>query len=270
MKQPVETPTTGITVTPIGGSLGAIIGGVDLSEPLSDAAFAEIREALLQHLVIAFRDQSITPEHQLAFGARWGEVVPHPYWPSVDGYPGVLEVFEAGGITMTYHSDFTFAERPAMLTILTARVLPPHGGDTVFANQYAAYETLSPGMQRMLGGLRALHRGTSVAAEKGLAQSDVEWTHPVVRTHPETGRKALYVNANYTKHFEDMTEEESRPLLEYLYRHSTRNEFTCRYRWALGDLVVWDNRSTLHALVGDYGAHDRRMHRVTVAGDVPR
>jgi taurine dioxygenase len=267
-----ETTATSraLSVEPMSGALGAVVTGVDLREPLGDATFDALHRTLLEHGVIAVRGPEIGAGELATFGSRWGEVIPHPYWPSIEGHPGVLEVFEASAITTTWHSDFTFAERPAMLTMLTPRVLPPVGGDTMFSNQYLAFETLSPGLQQMLLGLRALHRGTSVAAEKGLSQSDVEWVHPVVRVHPETGRPALYVNANYTKRFDGMTEEESQPLLEYLYRHAVRPEFTCRHRWQRGDVIVWDNRAVLHALVGDYGHHDRRMLRVTVGGDIPQ
>jgi taurine dioxygenase len=267
-----ETTATkrAVLVEPMSSAAGAVVTGVDLREPLDDATFELLHGSLLEHLVIVVRGPQIGAGELEAFGRRWGEVVPHPYWPSIEGHPGVLEVFEASAITTTWHSDFTFAERPAMLTILTPRILPPVGGDTMFSNQYLAFDALSPRLQEVLLGLKALHRGTSVAAEKGLSQSDVEWVHPVVRVHPETGRRALYVNANYTKRFDGMTEEESAPLLQYLYRHSARPEFTCRHRWQPGDVVVWDNRAVLHALVGDYGHHDRRMLRVTVGGDVPR
>ncbi len=260
-----------IAVEPKAGSIGADVTGIDLSKPLDEAVFGELHDAFLRYLVLAIRRQHITPGQQLEFAKRWGTVEPHPYIPSIEGYPGIMKIYDPHPLTQQWHTDFTYSQRPPKLSILVARILPPAGGDTMFANQYAAFETLSPRLQGLLCGLKALHRGTAtLAKEAGLAPRDIEWTHPVVRTHPETGRKALFVNADYTKHFEGMTEEESAPLLDYLYRHASRPEFTCRHRWRNGDILMWDNRAVQHAVVGDVGGAERVLHRVTIQGDTPR
>ena len=181
-----------------------------------------------------------------------------------------MRVYDPTPLTQLWHSDFSYARRPPKLSILVARTLPPVGGDTMFANQYAAYDSLSEGMKRLLTGLRAVNQGTALALESGLSEEDVMWTHPVVRNHPETGRKSLFVNADYTKRFEDMTEAESAPLLRYLYEQGSRAEFTYRHRWQEGDVLMWDNRAVLHAVIGDVGGAERSLHRVAVAGDEPR
>lgn len=263
-------PTTDIDVTPQAGALGASITGIDLGKPLDDATFATLEQLFLTYLVLAFRKQDITPEAHLAFAGRWGTVIPHPYVPSIEGYPGIMRVYDPTPLTQLWHSDFSYARRPPKLSILVARTLPPVGGDTMFANQYAAYDSLSEGMKRLLTGLHAVNQGTALALESGLSEEDVMWTHPVVRTHPETGRKSLFVNADYTKRFEDMTEAESAPLLHYLYEQGSRAEFTYRHRWQEGDVLMWDNRAVLHAVIGDVGGAERSLHRVAVAGDEPR
>jgi taurine dioxygenase len=266
----VDSAYTSIVVEPKAGSVGADVTGIDLSKPLDDGTFDELHDAFLRYLVLAIREQDITPDQHLTFARRWGTVLPHPYVPSIDGYPGVMKVYDPVPITQTWHADFTYAERPPKLAILVARTLPPVGGDTMFANQYLAFETLSPRLQQVLCELRAVHQGTSLAREAGLSENDVVWAHPVVRIHPETGRKALFVNADYTKRFEGMTEDESAPLLEFLYRHAARPELTCRHRWRDGDVLMWDNRAVQHAVVGDVGGVERMLHRVTIEGDVPR
>lgn len=260
---------TRFRVEPKAGNVGADIHGLDLSAPLDDETFAELEAAFHEYLVVAIREQEITPDHHLTFARRWGEVLPHPYVPSIDGYPGVMRVYDPTPITQTWHSDFTYAERPSKMSILVARIIPPVGGDTMFANQYVAYDALSPALREMLQTLRAVHRGTSLAKAAGLSDKDIEWTHPVVRTHPETGRKALFVNADYTKHFDGMTVEESEPLLRYLYVHASRTEFTCRHRWHDGDVLMWDNRVLQHAVIGDVHGAERELHRVTIEGEVP-
>jgi alpha-ketoglutarate-dependent taurine dioxygenase len=260
----------GMKVTPQAGALGASITGIDLAQPLDEATWAELEKLFLDYLVLAFRGQDITPEQHLAFASRWGTVVPHPYVPSIDGYPGIMRVYDPTPLTQLWHSDFSYARRPPKLSILVARTLPPVGGDTMFANQYAAYDALSDGMKRLLDGLRAVHEGTALAVASGLSQEDVTWTHPVVRTHPQTGRKCLFVNADYTKRFEGMTDEESAPLLAFLYQQGGRAEYTYRHRWADGDVLMWDNRAVLHAVIGDVGGAERSLHRVAVAGDEPR
>jgi taurine dioxygenase len=259
------------TATPIhvarqAGACGAIVTGVDVAS-VDDDTFEELHDAFLEHHVLAFRDQVLTPEQQLAFASRWGEVFVHPYVPSIEGHPGIMEIYQMVDITETWHADVTFAERPPKITMLYARIIPEVGGDTMFASQHRAYEELSSGMQSMLQTLRAVHYGTERARDANLEPQQVTCAQPVVITHPETGRRALYVNGNYTRHFENMTERESRPLLEFLYAHASQPEYTYRHRWQVGDLVMWDNRSVQHRGVHDHGSAERRMHRVTIQGD---
>ena len=252
------------------GALGALISGVDLSRPVGDDTFNAIQDAFHEHMVVCIRGQAaMTPEDQLAFAARWGEISIHPYVPSIDGYPGIMRIYDPNPVTVTWHADTTHAARPPALTLLLARVLPPYGGDTMFANAALAYDHLSDGLRSSLDGMRAVHQGTELAASAGLDQQAVTTTHPVVRTHPVTGRRALFVNGNYTSHFEGWTPDESAPLLAYLYAQIARPEFTYRHRWEVGDLIIWDNRCTQHAVVGDTGGAERTLHRVTIAGDVP-
>jgi taurine dioxygenase len=272
----------------IAGALGAEIHGVDLAMPLADATLAEIRQALLDHLVIFFHDQHLTPEQHLAFGRRFGDLQIHDYVDGMPDYPEILDVrkeeHETGGnFGGAWHSDVTYLEEPALGSILYAREVPACGGDTLFANMYTAYDTLSEGMKRMLGGMTAVHsarRAYGVRSSyfpggqrsmkirrSNAAEREVE--HPVVRTHPETGRKALFVNGTFTIRFADMTEQESAPLLEYLYRHAVRPEFTCRFRWRRNAIAFWDNRCLQHYAINDYHGQRRVMHRVTVNGDRP-
>ena len=259
-----------LRVERLAGALGASVTGVDLTQPLDDDAFAVIKQASLDHLVLCVPGQSaMTEADQLEFAARWGEVSVHPYVPSIDGYPGLMRIYDPNSVTQTWHSDTTHAAQPPSYTILLARVIPPYGGDTMFSNTYLAYKNLSPGMRAMLDTLRAVHEGTELAADAGLDHDAVTMTHPVVRTHPETGRKALYVNGNYTTRFADWTVEESTPLLEYLYEQIARPEYTYRHRWSVGDVIIWDNRSTQHAVIGDTGGAERTLHRVTIKGDAP-
>jgi taurine dioxygenase len=272
-----------IRVAPLAGTLGAEIHGVDLAGDLSDQTVAEIRRAWLAHLVVFFRDQHLDPDAFLAFARRIGEPVEYPFVKGIEGYPEIIAVTKLphekvnfGGI---WHSDTVYLERPPMATLLVAREVPPVGGDTLFANMYAAFDACSAALQEVLCRLRAVN--TSALADVSKTREDrmrddgqeigVEYVaeHPVVRTHPETGRRALYVNVAHTARFAGMTEEESRPLLRYLFEHSVRPEFTCRFRWAVGSLAMWDNRCAMHNPVNDYHGLTRRMHRITLAGDVP-
>lgn len=276
-----------IEVNPIAGGIGAEIEGVDLAEELDNDTFAEVHQALLDNLVIFFRKQKMTPEQHKAFGRRFGQLNIHPHYKALDGHPEILEILKEpearGNIGGVWHSDVTFMEKPAMGSILYALEVPPHGGDTMFANQYLAYESLSEGMRELLDGMTAVHsdatlsradnqssrnaeRSTKLVSKNGEV---VENEHPVVRTHPDTRRKALFVNKPFTVRFGGLTEEESRPLLEYLFRHAVRPEFTCRFRWEEGSVAFWDNRCTQHFAVNDYHGHRRSMHRVTVDGDRP-
>ena len=278
--------TSTLEVVPLADAIGAEIRGVDLASELSDATVAAIRQAWLDHAVVFFRDEDLGPDQFLAFARRIGDPVEYPFVRGIDGYPEVIavdklppETVNFGGI---WHSDTTYLARPPMGTMLLAREVPPTGGDTLFASMYAAYETLSSGMRRMLDGLRAVN--TSALADVSKTREDrmrdsgngageaetFEAEHPVVRTHPETGRKALFINPAHTARFVDMTEDESAPLLRYLFDHAVRPEHTCRFHWEVGSLALWDNRAAWHNPINDYDGYTRRMHRITLAGDVPR
>jgi taurine dioxygenase len=255
-----------ITIEQAGVSAGAIATGVDFDR-LDDGAFDLLHKAFLDHHVLCIRGSSIGPEQHLAFARRWGSVLIHPYVPSIEGHPGLMEIFQVHPITETWHADVTFSPRPPKITMLVARDIPAIGGDTTFANQHLAYDRLSEGLRETLGHLRAVHYGTELAKGAGLDQHEVTCSHPVVITHPETRRRALYVNGNYTRHFDGWTEAESRPLLEFLWQHCGTIDFTYRHRWQPGDLLMWDNRSVQHRVIGDHGTARRILHRVTIEGD---
>jgi taurine dioxygenase len=276
---------TAIEIRRIAGAIGAEIWGVDLAGDIPDDTIAEIRRAWLEHCVIFFRDQNLPPARFLAFAKRFGTVIEYPFIKGLEEFPEIIPVIKLehektnfGGI---WHTDTAYLEAPPMGTMLVAREVPPHGGDTMFANAYLAYETLSDGMKRLLDGLVAIN--TSAKADvsrtredrvrdslRADAKKEYVGEHPVVRTHPETGRKALYVNVGHTLRFKDMSVEESLPILDYLFQHQVRPEFTCRFVWRPGSLAFWDNRCALHNPVNDYHGHRRVMHRITLAGDTPR
>jgi alpha-ketoglutarate-dependent taurine dioxygenase len=272
-----------IEVRPIAGTLGAEIAGVTLSEDLPPAVITEIRQAFLDHLVVFFREQRLTPQVQLAFARRFGEPMEYPQLKGLPECPMITPVVKLeherhnfGGV---WHSDTTYLERPPMASMLYAVEIPPYGGDTLFANQYLAFEALSSGLQQMLATLRGVNTSTKADVTRsredrlraaGVESKALTASHPVVRTHPETGRRALYINAGHTAHFEGWTEAESRPLLEYLFAHQVKPEFTCRFRWEPGSIAFWDNRCAQHNPVNDYHGYKRVMHRVTLAGDIPR
>ena len=272
-----------IEVQPVAGALGAEIRGVNLSASLPDDVIGEIRRAFLDHLAIFFRDQKLTPQEQLAFASRFGEPMEYPQLKGLPEAPMITPVVKLeheqvnfGGV---WHSDTTYLTRPPMASMLYAVELPPYGGDTIFANQYLAYETLSDGLRRTLDDLVGVNTSAKADASKtreerlrsaGAEMKVLVGEHPVVRTHPETGRRALYVNVGHTAHFKGWTEEESRPLLDYVFHHQVRLELTCRFQWQPGSLAFWDNRCAQHNAVNDYAGFRRIMHRVTLAGDVPR
>ena len=269
-----------ITVTKIAGALGAEIGGVDLSRTLHPDTIAAIRQALLDNLVIFFRDEQLTSEQYLNFAQAFGTPVEYPLVKGIDGFPYITEVIKRetdtanfGGI---WHSDTTYLDEPPMGSLLHALQVPPYGGDTLFANQYLAYETLSDTMRGILDGLTGV--STSVKADVSKTREDMVQggqshnyaaEHPVVRTHPETGRKSLYVNVAHTAHFKGMSEAESAPILEFLFAHQVKPEFTCRFQWRVGSLAFWDNRAAQHNPVNDYHGHRRVMRRITLKGDRP-
>ena len=287
-------PTSGfqrIQVAPISGALGAEVTGVDLSKPMAEETFQEVHRAFLEYLVIYFPEQTLTPEQHKALGQRFGTLNIHPVAPALPEHPEILEIikepehrYNFGGC---WHSDVTFLDEPSLGSLLYARKVPASGGDTLFANMYLAYETLSDGMKRLLEGLTAIHSTAGAYGpdgpaatlgyleEQGLsnlaASSQVETSaeHPVVRTHPETGHKALFVNSAFTTHFRGMSKEESRPLLQYLFQHATRPEFTCRFHWQNDSVAFWDNRCTQHYALNDYQGQRRVAHRVTIDGDQP-
>lgn len=273
-----------IEIRPLSGACGAEISGVDLSEPLGNEAFAAVHQALLDHQVIFFREQNLTPDQQVAFSRRFGELRISEQYESLEGHPEIVEIVKepdsTGIVGNLWHSDESFLPRPALGSLLYLLECPEVGGDTMFANQYLAYEALSAGMQELLSGLRAVHsdaslgtrnKGRALKVKPGYEDREIyESVHPVVRTHPETGRKCLFVHKPYTIRFEGMTVEESRPLLEFLYTHSARPEFTCRFRWEKGALAFWDNRCLQHYALNDYSGVRRYGHRVTVVGDTPR
>ncbi len=267
-----------LDITPVAGALGAEVSGVDLSEELDDATFDDIHQAMLDHCVLFFRGQSITPGQQLAFAKHWGDIHLHPHIPGLPDIPEVFEIVKDKDDVHTlggeWHTDQMFTPTPVKVTMLYAKQVPPQGGDTIFANAYLAYDALSDGMKAMLADLRTVNgynKKKSRAAAMQVTDEETEAdtaTHPLIRTHAETGRKALYISyAGITKSIEGMTDAESKPLLDYLRDHATRPEFTCRFRWEEDSLALWDNRCVRHIAINDYHGHKRVMHRITVNGE---
>ena len=271
-------------IRPIAGAIGAELHGVDLADDLSAETIGAIRQALLDHGVIFFRDQDLPPVRFLALARHFGTPIEYPFVKGIDGFPEIINVAKLehesinfGGV---WHADTTYLQEPPMATLLVAREVPDAGGDTLFANQYLAYETLSDKLRSLLAGLCGVSSSAKADASRtredrirsdGSAEARklLVAEHPAVRTHPETGRKALYVNRAHTVSFAGMTEAESAPLLEFLFRHQIRPEFTCRFRWTPGALAIWDNRCAQHYAVNDYAGHRRIMQRITLAGGVP-
>jgi taurine dioxygenase len=246
----------------------------------------DIREAFLAHHVLFFHDQDLSPEAQLRFGRYFGELDTHPFVESTEANPEVIEIITEPDDVLNFgggwHSDVTFLEEPDLGSLLYAIEVPPFGGDTLFANQHAAYEALSGTMKELLGGLVAKHSAGPQYAEGGYStlsksmktkSADLAGAvvcHPLVRTHPETGKKALYVNPSFTVGIEGMRLDESMALLGFLFNHMVREPFTCRFRWSPGSVAMWDNRSVLHYALFDYRGHRRTMRRITIKGDRPR
>jgi alpha-ketoglutarate-dependent taurine dioxygenase len=293
-----------LAIRPLSGAIGAEIRGVDLKRPLPPETYAEIRAAWLRYKVVFFPGQHLSPEQHRAFAAQFGELTPaHPVIPGIDGYPEVFEIdygrarelyASYGDLTrrrtsaVGWHTDVTFVTRPPAGSVLNAVVIPPSGGDTLWTNQVAAFEALSPAFQEFLSTLTAVHDGGAQFSELLRQRNDnadadtggAEWDgeayaaltpveHPVVRTHPETGERSLFVNAGFTSHIAGLEPAESQALLAFLYQHSTSHEFIVRYHWTAGDLGFWDNRATQHSVVGDFGDQARVIQRVTIRGDVP-
>lgn len=258
--------------------VGAEIEGVDLGAPLSGPTFGELHRALLDHGVIFLRGQRITPAQQLAFAARWGEIHFHPHMPSLAGHPGVIEIIKKETDTTVFgegwHTDQIFTARPARITMLLAKEVPPVGGDTLFADLQGAYDALPDTMRALVDGLRTIstYQVDKVRPAAMTPNYDEgppkQFEHPLVRRHPENGRRGLYLcHRGITRRLAGMSEEQSRPLLEQLLAHATRPEFTCRFRWETDSVALWDNRRLMHYPVNDYHGWRRVMHRITIQGD---
>ncbi|MFN3230672.1 MAG: TauD/TfdA dioxygenase family protein [Alphaproteobacteria bacterium] len=290
MSQPAvsDLQNSPLQISPLTGAMGAELSGVDLGKPLSDELVSGIRQALVTYGAIFFRDQHLTNEQHLAFARRFGVLEEHPIVDGMDTHPEIIRMHKPAGESASFgvgwHSDNSFLPQPSLGSIVRAETVPPYGGDTLFANQAAAYHALSPGMKRLLEGLVAVHSAreaytSDTAVDKYDGDTAITYRrtdvitnvveHPVVRTHPETGQKALYINPMFTLHFKDMSAVESTGLLETLFQHATRGEFQCRFRWQPGSVAFWDNRLVMHNALDDYQDFDRTLYRVTVAGDTP-
>ena len=276
-----------IRVSPLAPALGAEVAGVDLSQPVDDAAADEIRRAFADHLVLFFRGQEITPAQQVAFAGLFGPVGTYPFAAPIAEHPQVIAIVKEPHQTTNFgglwHTDTPYLERPSLGSVLYAREVPEYGGDTIWANGYRAWETLSQGLRVVLEPLRAVQSAARNKAKlradhlkdgsmrgHNLEEMDLRQAeHPVARTHPVTGRKALYLSPAHTVNFVGWSEAESAPLLDYLFDQITAEENTCRFRWTKGTVAVWDNRCSLHYPLNDYHGHRREMHRVTIDGERP-
>ncbi|RVU83547.1 TauD/TfdA family dioxygenase [Leucothrix sargassi] len=260
----------------LSGHVGAEISDVSLAD-LSPETFTAIQSALYEHGVIFFRDQHLTPEQHLAFAKRWGKIDVSRFFKAVEGYPEIAEIRTQPDqkivVGSGWHTDQSFDPAPAMASILSAQELPEFGGDTLFASMTAAYDQLSDGLKKTFENLNAWHTDDSFAKAESVLPDVFSAQerkggcfHPVILKHPVTGRKALYVNDYFTTHFEGWTEEESAPLLKYLYNYATQPPFCCRFTWTPGCVAMWDNRLVMHYAAGDYYGQTRLMHRVTIEG----
>jgi taurine dioxygenase len=271
-----------IQIDKISLALGAEIRGVDLSKSLDTNTIEEIRQALLLYKVIFFRNQKITPKQHLTFARKFGVPVEYPMVKGIKNFPYIVPVLKRadeknnfGGI---WHSDTTYLVRPPMGAILVARKLPIKGGDTLFSNMTMAYEALSSPMKEKLDNLIAINSSAKGEVSRSRIDSQKEMNsvpqpliaeHPVVRKHPETGEKSIYINIGHTIAIQGMSNDESQPLLQFLFSHQQKEEFCCRFNWKLGSVAFWDNRNTQHYPLNDYQGQERLMHRVTLAGDIP-
>jgi taurine dioxygenase len=272
-----------VTLAPLTPTIGAEVSGIDLAQPLEAGTLGALRQALLDWKVLFFRDQDITTEQHIAFARAFGELEVHPFAPHKPGYPEVLAIThnqENKGKENTWHSDVTWRLEPSLGSILRAIELPPVGGDTLFADMYAAYEGLSDEVKARIDGATALHdfahfrvamrkRGMSEEKIEAMNAAYPQPEHPVVRTHPETGKKALYVNAAFTQAIVGMDEAESKAMLKHLYAQAAIPEYQCRFRWEPNSIAFWDNRASQHYAASDYWPAVRKMERVTVVGDRP-
>jgi taurine dioxygenase len=275
----------GLTVTTLTPTIGAVVEGLQIADALSDARLAEIKSALVTHHVLFFRDQHLTPAEQRSFAARFGELHVHPIYPQHSAAREII-VLDTDVTDLTdnalWHTDVTFLKAPAMGAILAARILPPQGGDTLWSSNIAAYEALSAPYRQFLRGLTATHDiahsfpserfGSTPEAEQRLAEAkrkNPPVSHPVVRTHPVSGRQGLFVNSGFTTRINELSPAESRSVLDFLFVHSVKPEFVVRWKWRDGDVAFWDNRLTQHYAADDYRPSRRVMHRATVIGDAP-
>lgn len=273
---------TAFDIKPCASGLGAEVTGLNIAAGIDDAAFKHLRDAFVQHGLLFMRDQNISPEEHIAFAERWAPININRFFAAVADYPQIAEVRkepdQKQNIGGDWHTDHSYDMIPAMGSILLARETPPVGGDTLFSCMYKAYETLSPGLKDTLRGLKAVHSSRHIFGDTATYAKDLDERignsvdatqdaiHPVIITHPESGRPALYVNPAFTTHFDGWTAEESKPLLNYLYDHAKREEHTTRFKWAPGSIAFWDNRCTWHNALNDYHGHRRVMHRITLEG----
>lgn len=279
-----EQTAVALDLHPVAGAMGAEIRGLDLSQPLDEATFAALHAAFLEHIVLVFPDQDLSPEAQVAFTARFGPVEPHPLTSrrGVEGHPEILVIENRPGTrgarNDTWHSDISFSQTPPALSVLHGIAVPEGKGDTMFCNMVAAWDDLSESLRDLLRPLRAEHSALYLARRNADPDNNARSIealpeavlHPVCRRHPESGRETLFVNPAFTHRFEDMSDEESAPLLDFLAGHASRPENVYRHHWRRGDVVMWDNRAAMHYGVYDYGDGDERyMHRTTAAGDRP-
>ncbi|HUD52456.1 TauD/TfdA dioxygenase family protein [Parvibaculum sp.] len=282
-QEAAATASLPFDVTPLTPTIGAELGGIDLAKPLDTATLDALRRTLLEWKVIFFRDQNITTDEHIAFARRFGALEVHPFAPEKAGYPEVLAIThdrERPGRENTWHSDVTWRLEPSLGSVLRALEVPDVGGDTLFADMYAAYEGLSDDMKAKVEGRTAIHDFTHFRArmrQRGKPEAEIEAfqkqypeaEHPVVRTHPETGRKGIYVNAAFTQYIVGMERGESDALLRHLYAQAAIPEYQCRFRWRTNSIAFWDNRACQHYAVSDYWPAVRRMERVTIVGDRP-
>jgi taurine dioxygenase len=277
---PMTISETELDVRPLSPTIGAEIHGIDCAADLDDDTVAAIRRVWLERLVVFFPDQHLDDETQIAFAERFGELTEsHPVEPQVLERKEVHSIESGKDRTDFWHTDITFMNRPAMASMLRSVVVPAAGGDTMWSDTRAAYDALAPSLQQLCDGLSAYHFEPYYAQAVAEGHGNV-WegkkltrllpaTHPVVRVHPETGRRNLFVNPKFTLRVADMPESQSTAFLELLYDHMTRPEFVVRYHWSAGTLAVWDNRATMHFGIFDYEGDARVMHRVTLRGDRP-
>lgn len=271
-----------VEVNPVSGGVGVELSNIDIGNGVNDAEFSSIQQAFIDNGLVFLHNQNMTPEQHIEFAERWGDININRFFPKVSGYEKIAAVVKEKdqivNIGGGWHTDHSYDKIPAMGSILLARETPPVGGDTLFACMYKAYESLSDGLKKTLEGMNAVHSSRHVfgdqseykkSLEDRFGNSDLatqDAVHPVVITHPESGRKALYVNPGFTIHFEGWTANESKPLLDYLYQHATLMEHTTRFKWAEGSIAIWDNRCTWHYALNDYHGARREMHRITLEG----